>query len=124
MGTGAFGREPKHGGMPGRGGISRGRGDATLEYTNSTEAITDAFQAKRLPPGGVPSTEWDRLGVRRAVPTVDVQHDATAGTEGDVGAGEASWRRRLAPHHRAIVRRYFETASPSTGSESTESADK
>lgn len=110
--------------MPGSGSITRGRGDASLEYTNATEEATDAFQARLLPPGGQPSTEWERMGLRRAVPTADPQRDGTAGGEGDAGAGEASWRRRLAPHHRAIVRRYFATGSPADGNGSTERPDR
>lgn len=109
---------------PGRGGISRGRGDARLDYTNSTDEGTDAFQAKLLPPGAQPSTEWDRLGLKRALPTVDPERDATPGSAGDDGAGEASWRRRLAPHHRAVVRRYFATGGAAEGDEPSEPGDK
>jgi hypothetical protein len=39
------------GALPGRGGVSRGRADATLDYTNQTEGDTSAFEARRLLPG-------------------------------------------------------------------------
>ena len=92
---------------PGRGGISRGRGDAQLNYENDTEGATDAFKARKLPPGRRPSTEWERLGLRRATPQVDPKRAGEAGTAGDTGSGEASWRRKLAPRHRDVVRKFF-----------------
>ena len=95
------------GGKPGRGGISRGRGDAQLNYENDTEGETDAFKARKLPPGRRPSTEWERLGLRRATPQVDPKRAGEAGTAGDTGSGEASWRRKLAPRHRDVVRKFF-----------------
>ncbi len=96
-------------GLPGRGGITRGRADAHLQYTNQTKGTTDAFKAKKLPPGLRPSTEWERTGLRRATPDVDPKRDTSAGRAGDVGSGEASWRRRLAPQHRDVVREFFRT---------------
>ncbi len=89
--------------------MNRGRADARLERTNNTEGATDAFTAKKLPPGQRPSTEWERTGLRRTAPSVEVQRDTAAGSAGAEGSGEASWRRRLAPHHREVVRRFFDT---------------
>ena len=86
---------------------TRGRGDAWLRMTGNTEGSTDAFKARRLPPGRRPSTEWVRLGVGRVAPETDPVRDGGAGSAGDSGSGEASWRRRLAPRHRKVVREFF-----------------
>ena len=106
------------GNRPGKGGITRGRGDAHLEYKNQTKGATDAFKAKRLPPGRQPSKEWELSGLRRSTPTVQPERAGASGSQGDGGAGEASWRRRLAPRYRDVVRRYFSTGSPTAGEES------
>lgn len=96
--------------LPGRGGVTRGRADARLELTNDTEGATDAFRAKKLPAGLRPSTEWERTGLRRTAPSTEPKRSTESGSAGAEGAGEASWRRRLAPHHRDVVRRFFETS--------------
>lgn len=92
---------------PGRGGITRGRGDAFLALSGETEGDASALEAKKLPPGRASSTTWERLGVGRLAPDVDPVRAGNAGSAGDVGSGEAAWRRRLAPRHRDVVRRFF-----------------
>ena len=89
--------------------MTRGRADAFLAYAGETKGATDAFQAKKLPAGTRPSREWERVGLRRQVPEARPERTDGAGTAGDDGAGEASWRRRLAPRHREVVRRFFAT---------------
>ena len=110
--------------QPGRGDVTRGRADAHLEYKNQTEGTTDAFKAKKLPPGRLPSKEWERTGLRRTTPTTQPERAGATGGAGDQGAGEASWRRRLAPHHRDVVRKYFSTGRSSSGDGSKGQADK
>lgn len=95
------------GSRPGRGGITRGRGDAELRLSGDTEGDTDGFAAKKLPPGAVVPRTWERVGITRTEPTTDPVRDTSGGSAGTEGGGEASWRRRLAPHHRDAVRRYF-----------------
>lgn len=95
------------GGRPGRGGITRGRGDAFLRLSNETEGDTAGMQAKKLPRGAVVPKTWERIGISRVAPTTAPERANEAGSEGTTGAGEAAWRRRLAPHHRRAVRRYF-----------------
>ena len=95
------------GGLPGRGGVTRGRGDAFLGMTGNTEGTTEAFQTQRLPPGGAPSREWARVGLSRGTPETNPVRDTGAGSAGAEGSGEASWRRRLAPRHREAVKRFF-----------------
>ena len=94
-------------GVPGKGGISRGRGDAFLGLTNDTQGGTDAFKAERVPGGGAPSREWVRIGTSRTAPETNPVRDTGAGNAGAEGSGEASWRRRLAPRHRDAVKRFF-----------------
>jgi hypothetical protein len=75
--------------------------------TGDTQGDTDAFQAKRLPPGvPVPKT-WERIGTSRGAPEVRPIRGGGAGGAADDGPGAAAWQRRLAPHHREAVRRYF-----------------
>ncbi len=98
---------PGAGQFPGRGGISRGPGAAMLNYSNQTEGDTSAFEARRLPPGRSASQEWQLVGLSRARPDADPERATGAGGEGEAGTGAASWRRRLAPRHREVVRKFF-----------------
>lgn len=96
------------GNRPGSGGITRGRGDAELRYTGETEASAEAFQAEQLPSTAPLSNEWTTIGVGLAEPEVDPVETHAAGGAAQTGAGSATWGRRLAPHHRDVVKRFFE----------------
>jgi hypothetical protein len=87
--------------------VSRGPGDAALEYSHETQGDPEAFRAKALPPGAQASKQWQRLGERRVAPTAQPRRDDAPGSAGDEGAGEGSWRRRVAPRHREVLRRFF-----------------
>jgi hypothetical protein len=96
-------------GIPGRGGLDRGRADAPLHFTHETQGDKDELKAEKLPPGvGIPD-EWQVLGVGRAEPEVDPRRASPAGgVAGAVdGTGQAAWQRRLAPRHRDAVRGFF-----------------
>ncbi len=97
-------------GRPGSGGVSRGRGDATLEHTGETEGDTKGLAPQRLPPGAKAPQPSFRLGVGRGEPTVNPVRDGNTGGAGAEGPGVATWHRRLAPHVRDVVRGFFRTA--------------
>jgi len=104
---------PEEGG--GKGGVERGPGHAPLDFTNQTDGATDAFQAKRLPPGRVPPKEWEVAGVARGEPDANPERPTGAGGEAGSGFGEAAWQRRLAPGHREAVRRFFSGKGKTAG---------
>jgi hypothetical protein len=94
--------------MPGRGGISRGPGHATLEYNHQTAGEIENLKVERLPPGRVPGRDWELMSVRRSQPRVEPERAGTvSGTVTVEGPGAATFRRRLAPRHRDAVQRFF-----------------
>ena len=96
------------GGRPGRGGINRGPGHATLDYDNDVKDLTDGLQSRKLPPGAsLPKRNAQTLGLSVAAPQLDPKRAGAAGAAGTAGEGEAAWRRRMAPRHREAVRRFF-----------------
>ena len=102
-GKGAGGR-PKAG--VGKGGVDEGPGHAKLHYVNETEGDRSSLVTRKLPKGRKPSTEWQTLGVSRGSPQIDPKR-STNQTSGTSAGAKASHRRRLSPHHREVVRRYF-----------------
>ena len=97
------------GSRPGRGGVTRGRADAELTY--GTESLpADRFQAQALPPGYVRSPDdWAPVVNMPGAPIVSPEASgrAAARTYGE-DAGQAAWRRTLAPRHQSAVKKYFE----------------
>jgi hypothetical protein len=95
-------------GRPGRGGVSRGRGDAALEYAGETPGRTDLFEARELG-----AAEWldpestAIVGVGASAPAVAPEGGAAGLVEGEASAGKAAWKRRVAPHHREAVQSFF-----------------
>jgi hypothetical protein len=108
---------------PGRGGITRGRGDAALTWSDGTSAENVLFKEKVLPPGAVASLKDSRLqGISIADPTADQASEPSAG-----GALDSSNARRgsartqvILPEHRKTVQRYF--AREATGRKKTSEA--
>ena len=96
------------GSIPGRGGVSRGRGYAALEFSGETPGRTDQFEARSLDPA-----EWldpgstAIVGVGATSPTVDPTAQAGGLVESEASAGRAAWKRRVAPHHRDAVQSFF-----------------
>ena len=102
-GSSAAGREVEG---VGKGGVDEGPGHAKLQYDNETQGDTSALQVRRLPKGRRPSTDWQTVGVSRGDPEVAPVR-AEGGDQGASAGTKASHRRRLSPHHREVVRRYF-----------------
>jgi hypothetical protein len=94
--------------MPGRGGISRGRGDADLTWGEEAAGRSEEFTPQALDPAKVlDPASTAVLGVGAGAPAVEPTAESAglAATSGAAGEGVA--RRRLAPHHRDAVQRFF-----------------
>jgi hypothetical protein len=99
---------PDGDGDPGRGGVNRGRGDAELTWGQET-ALFDRFKAQPLPPGAARSADdWAPVvelpGAPRESPELSA---SSSGRQYAAAAGQAAWRRTLAPRHQSAVKRYF-----------------
>jgi hypothetical protein len=100
---------PDGDGDPGTGGLNRGRADAPLTLGNETLPF-DRFKAQSLPPGFVRSPDdWAPLVVLPGAPqeSARLSRSMAARTYQDA-AGQAAWRRTLAPRHQSAVKKYFE----------------
>jgi hypothetical protein len=95
-------------GDPGRGGVTRGRADAELTWGRET-APFDRFKAKPLPPGAARSADdWAPIVEMPGAPQASPETGAAAAArEYGAAAGQAAWRRTLAPRHQSAVKKYF-----------------
>jgi len=96
---------------PGRGGVSRGRGDAAMIWSQGSEKENAAFKEKMLPPSAVSSLKQSRLaGITAGDPTSNKPGEAsTGGALGRASAGGgAAQAQTILPEHEKTVRRYFE----------------
>ena len=100
------------GSQPGNGGISRGRGDAELNFGDETEGATDKFDIEVLPAAGIEDMEASTiLGVGRGAPTVEPTAEGAGSGNAKGSVGKAAWKRRLSPSHRDAVRTFFTPSS-------------
>src|SRR3954470_15426780 len=95
-------------GEPASGGITRGRADAELTWGKET-APFDKFKARALPPGAARSADdWAPVvelpGAPQAAPQLSSSSNAR---DYAAAAGQAAWRRGLAPRHQSAVKKYF-----------------
>lgn len=94
--------------IPGRGGVSRGRGDAELNFSDETAGRTDQFEAKQLPDAAVLDTEATAIvGVGTTTPKTEPRAEGAGLVETQSSTGKSAWKRRLAPHHREAVQGFF-----------------
>ena len=95
-------------GIPGSGGVSRGRADAALEYSGETPGRTEQFEPRALDPAQwLDPDSTAVVGVGASEPTVAPERGSAGLVEGAASAGRASWKRRVAPHHREAVQSFF-----------------
>lgn len=95
---------------PGRGGTSRGRGDAMLTWTDPSTRENASFAEQALKPGRLPSLEESRLqGLSASAP--EVPQAAAAAAVGALAAGGAAGgttpQGAVLPRHREAVKKYF-----------------
>ncbi len=100
--------EGAEGSQPGAGGVDRGRADAPLTWGKET-APFDRFKANALPPGAARSPDdWAPIAELPGAPQVDPERSGPATDQQyDAAAGQAAWRRTLAPRHQSAVKKYF-----------------
>jgi hypothetical protein len=97
-------------GGPGKGGVSRGRGDAAMTWQKDVEKGDAAFKEKVLPPAGVASLKQSRLaGISVGDPTALKPSGGSIGgalQSTQAGGGEAH-AQTILPEHEKTVERYF-----------------
>jgi hypothetical protein len=100
----------EHDGAPGRGGVSRGRGDAAMTWQDQVKKGDAAFKEKVLPPAAAASLKKSQLaGVSRGDPTAAKPGGGSSGGvlgSAQAGGGEARTHIIL-PEHEKTVQRYF-----------------
>ncbi len=95
---------------PGRGGVSRGRGDAEMTWTDGTDEKNAKFKEQVLPPSAIAGLdESELLGVSTAAPTADKTAISAHGSLNNAATGGGSaYTQSLLPRHKGAVKRYFE----------------
>lgn len=92
----------------GRGGVSRGRGDAEMTWGEETSGDTDRFEAKALPEASYSDPEHSTVvGIGAAAPRIEPVVEPGGQLDVTTSGGETAWKRRLAPRHRRAVQTYF-----------------
>ncbi|MCX5685195.1 MAG: hypothetical protein NT049_16165 [Planctomycetota bacterium] len=97
-------------GAPGRGGVTRGRGDAPMTWKDPSSKEGAEFKEEALAPGAGSLKDSRLMGVSVGAPTVEAAGGpAKSGAlnETPSGGGSANTRTVL-PRHRGAVQRYFE----------------
>lgn len=99
--------------QPGRGGISRGRGDAELTWGEESDEQGVKFKEVALPPGFKEDPKDEVVGVRLTAPTVDPAATAERAAMRDSApaTGRETWERKLRPRHKQVVKEFFDSAN-------------
>lgn len=97
-------------GRPGRGGVSRGRGDAEMSYGDEADEQGAKFKEVILPPGFSDKPKEEIAGIQLIAPTEEPAATAVKGASraANAASGNATWNRRLSPRHRNVVRKFFD----------------
>lgn len=117
-GQGKDGKEGKEGeemeamlmqmGMPGSGGISRGRGDAPLDMSGKTEDFTGTYKEEKLE--ALMNKEDSFLMDTQAIKPDVKPSDIEASKAGSLQSGDTQVRQnrsRIHPQHRNAIKEYF-----------------
>ncbi len=117
-GQGKDGKEGKEGeemeamlmqmGMPGSGGISRGRGDALLDMSGKTEDFTGTYKEEKLE--ALMNKEDSFLLDTQAIKPDVKPSDMEASQSGSLQSGDTQVRQnrsRIHPQHRDAIKEYF-----------------
>lgn len=108
-----------NGNRPGRGGVTRGRGDADLTWGDETDRQGAKFKETVLPKGFLDQPKDDVVGIRKTAPDGKAADEAPRAPRRaiDAASGETTWNRKLNPRHRHAVRGYFDSREPKTAPE-------
>jgi hypothetical protein len=98
------------GNKPGRGGVTRGRGDAELTWGDESSLEGTKFKEIVLPPGFNESPKDEVVRVDLTAPQAEdtAASAKTAGRDQGPASGRAAWNRSLSPRHRDVVKKYFD----------------
>jgi len=99
---------------PGRGGVTRGRGDAELTWGDEADKQGTKFKEVVLPKGFLDQPKDDVVSVQKSAPSEEAAAEAprSARRDDEAAAGQATWNRKLNPRHRNAVRKYFDAKTP------------
>jgi len=98
---------PDGDGIPGNGGVNRGRADAELTWGKESLPI-DRFKSQPLPQGAGRPDDWTPVVELPGAPRESaVTSTAAAARHYGPSSGQAAWRRTLAPRHQSAVKKYF-----------------
>lgn len=104
------GNGDKSGNGPGRGGVSRGRGDAAMTWTEGSDEKNARFKEKALPPGSVAGLQDSQLvGLSASAPEVQKGNLAAHGALNNATKGGGSaYTQTVLPKHKRTVQKYFD----------------
>jgi hypothetical protein len=91
-----------------------GRGPGHVARRAGEPAPGSAERALPLPNGGAGAEPWVPAGDRLGAPEVAPVAGTASGVAPAAGRGGASWQLQLAPHHRAVVQKFF-AGAPAAG---------
>ncbi|MEX1232558.1 MAG: hypothetical protein WEB58_20100 [Planctomycetaceae bacterium] len=94
---------------PGRGGITRGRGDAEIAFGDESDEQGSKFKEIALPPGYLDEKSDQISKITLAAPNETPAESASRGAARSFSAesGQEVWKRPLSPRHRQVVKGYF-----------------
>jgi len=95
---------------PGRGGVTRGRGDAQLTFGDEADLQGTKFKEVVLPKGMLDQPKDEIVAIKKSAPNEEAPDEAprSARRDDEAAAGQATWNRKLNPRHRNAVRKYFD----------------
>jgi hypothetical protein len=82
-----------------------------LTWGDESDQNNAKFKEVVLPPGMLDLPRDDVLGVTRSEPKVEPANSAPRGPRHqiDPAAGTETWKRKVRPRHREVVRKYFDS---------------
>lgn len=94
----------------GKGGVSRGRGDAAMTWTEGSDESNAKFKEKALPPGAVAGLQDSQLvGLSASAPEIQKGNLAAHGAlNGSAAGGGSAYTQTVLPKHKGAVKKYFD----------------
>lgn len=95
--------------VPGRPGVSRGKGDAPMSWKNETKLNKEGFKPVLIPPGAISPKKTRLSAVSKGDPgsKEDIEKSKTGALKNATEGGGSAATRKLLPRHREAVDKYF-----------------